>query len=161
MNETEIPKMCDKLGVPNAPLVESGIRTTLKFFRDVLWEDPFQWCDYIRGIDFHKPVYVDHLLAGTRLSRHTSLSPGRDKPFVYYTKPGTSPFRTGTSFEESEYELFEVPQSIGSPIDALVSYASGIKFHPGDRVSRLGGGLQYVLSHEDSKQLIKLERTAT
>ena len=157
MTETEVQAMCDKLGVPCAPVVESGIRTTLKFFRDVLWEDPFEWRDYIRGIDFHKPVYVDHLLPGNRLSRHTSTSPGRDKPFVYYTKPGTSPFSTGTSFEESEYELFEVPQEIGSPIHALVSSASGIKFHPGDRVSRLGGGVQYILSFEDAKKLTKLE----
>lgn len=149
MNDADVSMMCERLGLPDAPLVTSGVRTTLEFFRDVLRTDPFQWCDYIRGIDFHKPVHRQHLAPGTSLSRHKSTGPSRRKPFVYFTKPGTSQFRTGTSFPESVYELFEVTSSVA----ALVSSTSGIKFHPTDRVSRLGGGVQYILSARDSEHL--------
>ncbi len=152
MTDADVLRMCERLGLPDALIVKSGIRATMEFFRDVLRTDPFEWCDYIRGIDFHKQVRRQRIASGTRLSRHKSTGAARPKPFVYFTKPGTSQFRTGTSFRESVYELYETPSSV----PALVSFASGIKFHPADRVARLGGGLQYILSSKDSQNLRKL-----
>ena len=130
------------LGLPMAPIVNSGIEATVSFFADVLGADPLQWTDYLRGIDFHSLVLRELLLPGARLARHRTTGPARIKPFLYFTKPGTSQFRTGTSFPVSLYELFECT----SPVEALLSRAASISFGPADRVSRIGGGLQYIVS---------------
>src|SRR3954451_19482001 len=87
-----------KLGLPAAPRVMDALRTTCTFFRDVLREDPKAWWEYLRGIDFHQPVRVDLLPAGTELSQHQSVGASRPKPFVYFTTPGVSPTSTGTTF---------------------------------------------------------------
>lgn len=145
-------RMCGLIGVTPAPLVVAGMQSTLRFFREHLRVDPFQWVSYIRGIDFHKPVEDSYLDAGVALSRHRFDGPARSKPFEYFTVPGTSQFRTGTSFDRSIFEKYLVTVRTR----ALVSIAAAINFYPGDRVSRLGGGKQYILSAADAKRLRRI-----
>jgi len=133
-------------------MVDDGIRKTIRFFREVLKCDPFLWTSYIRGIDFHSRVEATQLCPPQRLSRHKSRGTAIPKPFVYFTVPGTSQYSTGTSFPESDYELFSLPY----PMPCLMSRASGIKFHPGDQVVRAGGGAQFILSSDNASQLLKI-----
>ena len=141
MSVDVVAQVRSALGLPPAPLVTRGIETTVLFFSEVLHADPLQWKDYLRGIDFHSPIRSLLLAPGARLARHRSTGPARPKPFLYFTQPGTSPFSTGTSFSSSVFELFECT----SPVSALQSRASSISFSPTDRVSRMGGGLQYIV----------------
>jgi hypothetical protein len=141
MSADVVAQIRSALGLPSAPLVTRGIETTVLFFSEVLHADPLQWMDYLRGIDFHSPIQRVMLAPGTRLSRHRSTGSARHKPFLYFTQPGTSPFSTGTSFPDSVFELFECT----SPVSALQSRASSISFSPTDRVSRIGGGLQFIV----------------
>ncbi len=141
MSADVVAQIRSALGLPSAPLVTRGIETTVLFFSEVLRADPLQWKDYLRGIDFHSPIQRVMLAPGTRLSRHRSTGSARPKPFLYFTQPGTSPFSTGTSFPESVFELFECTSSLS----ALQSRASSISFSPTDRVSRMGGGLQFIV----------------
>lgn len=142
MAEDVVERIRRALALPGAPVVVQGLGVTAAFFRDTLREDPLRWLDYLRGIDFHAPVRVRFLSSGSRLSRHRSTGAARDKPFVYFTVPGTSPFRTGTSFPESTFELFECT----APVNALESRASPISFSPTDRITRAGGGTQYIIA---------------
>jgi len=151
MNEADI--LLGKLGLTPAPLVRAGLSTAAHFFRTVVHVDPSGesvW-RYLRGIDFHKPVNVTVLPQGTALARFDSLGDRSFKPFVYFTKPGTSPFSLGTSFPQSEFKLFETDR----PTTALVSSASGLSFSPSDRVSRMGGGVQYIVAFRDAASLVR------
>ena len=149
---TNVNTLASKLGLPGAPLVLDGLRTTTRFFTTVLREDPEKWVAYLRGIDFHKPVRVERLPKGTQLIRYDSVGDRSLKPFLYFTKPGTSPHRLGTSFPKVEFKLFETTR----PVDALVSAASGINFAPTDRVSRPGGGMQYIVAFADAPALVRV-----
>jgi hypothetical protein len=153
MTSVDVSRMCKLLGKPEAPLVKRGVREALDFFDKILGVDPFDWVDYFKGIDFHDHVHRLTLKAGTKLSRHRSTGSARVKPFVYFTKPGTSQHSTGTSFEESEFEKFEV----ASPVVALVSTASGIRFGREDRVVRAGGGIQYILRTDAVRYLEQIQ----
>ena len=142
----------EQIGVTEAPLVMEGIATVREFFISNLRQDPGNWVSYLRGIDFHKPVRVAALIRGTRLIRYESTGNRTLKPFAYFAKPGESPFRLGTSFPSVEYKEFEVANTL----TALESYASGINFGLTDRVSRLGGGLQYIISFADLPVLMRV-----
>jgi hypothetical protein len=144
-----------RLGLPGAPMVKDGLTTTIRFFNTVLHQDPTKWVGYLRGIDFHKPVRVERLPKGTQLIRYDSTGDRSLKPFLYFTKPGTSPHRLGTSFPTVEYKLFETTR----PVDALVSAASGINFSPTDRVSRAGSGTQYIVAFADAPALVRVGNT--
>jgi hypothetical protein len=124
------------------------------FFRETLRQDPLNWISYLRGIDFHKPVRVAWLPRGTRLVRYDSTGNRTLKPFAYFTKPGASPYSLGTSFPAVEFKEFE----LGRSVQALVSTASGIKFGVRDRVSRLGGSVQYIIAFADSPALVRVGR---
>ena len=149
---TNVDALRAKLGLPGAPLVLDGLNTTVRFFSAVLKQDPEKWVGYLRGIDFHKPVRIERIPKGTQLIRYDSTGDRSLKPFLYFTKPGTSPHRLGTSFPEVEYKLFETTR----PIEALVSAASGINFGPADRVSRPGGGTQYIVAFADAPALVRV-----
>ena len=140
-----------KLGLSNAPLVRANLVATEEFFRLTLHQDAGSWIDYLRGIDFHRPVRAELLPRGTRLVRYESTGNRTLKPFLYFTRPGTSPNSLGTTFASVEYKEFEVDR----PVRALVSTASGISFSPQDRVSRLGGGLQYIVAFADAPALVR------
>jgi hypothetical protein len=148
----DVSRMCSLLGVPQAPLVTSGVQATISFFRDYLQTDRFSWMSYIKAIDFHHPVRDERLPAGTTVSRHRYPGEGRVKPFEYFTKPGTSPLHTGTSYDDPVFELYKVPV----PTRTLVSIAAPAKFNLKDQVSRLGGGIQYILSSQDAGRLIRV-----
>jgi hypothetical protein len=140
-----------RLGLPASPLVQTGLTTAARFFRTVIGRDPMDWWPYLRGIDFHKPVTVKILPKGTVLARFDSLGDRSLKPFVYFTTPGTSPFSLGTSFPQAEFNLFETDR----PTPALESRASGLSFSPSDRVSRLGGGVQFIVAFRDAPTLVR------
>jgi hypothetical protein len=152
---TDVEAIRAKLGLPGAPMVKNGLTTTVRFFDTVVRQDAAAWVDYLRGIDFHKPVRVERLPKGTQLVRYESTGNRSLKPFLYFTKPGTSPHRLGTSFPSVEYKLFETMR----PVDALVSAASGINFSPSDRVSRPGGGTQYIVAFADAPALVRVGRS--
>jgi hypothetical protein len=151
MAREETEHLRSALGLTDAPLVRANLEAISSFFKS-LEVAPGAWLDYLRGIDFHRLVKVVFIPPQTRLSRHRSLGNARPKPFVYLTQPGTSPFSTGTSFEASKFELFETT----SWAMALESYASAISFSPSDRVSRVGGGIQYIVSEEAFRRFRQL-----
>ncbi len=146
-----------RLGLPPAPLVLAGLEIASDFFHTVLREDPLRWVDYLRGIDFHRPVRVELLPTGTALSQHKHVGSARQKPFVYFTVPGTSPTSTGTSFTAAQFKLFRTSR----PTKALVSSASPISFNDPrsgtmDAVSRMGGGKQLIVA---AWEVPELQRT--
>ena len=149
---SDVDALRAKLGLPGAPLVTDGLSTTVRFFNTVLRQDPEKWVGYLRGIDFHKPVRIERIPKGTQLVRYDSTGDRSLKPFLYFTKPGTSPHRLGTSFPQVEFKVFETTR----PVEALVSAASGINFGPTDRVSRLGGGTQYIVAFADAPALVRV-----
>lgn len=145
-----------KLGLPPAPMVRDGLATTCDFFRTVLHADPIHWWEYFRGIDFHQPIRVEVLPAGTELAQHQSQGPARLKPFVYFTLPGTSPTSTGTTFDRVQFKLYRTT----GVTRALVSVASPISFNNPerrqfDRVSRMGGGRQFIIATRDVPALVR------
>lgn len=152
VTDRECSLLRSQLGLPAAPMVDVGVRTTLDFFRNYLNADPFTWISYIRGIDFHSRVEDLTIAPPIKLSRHKSTGSARPKPFAYFTVPGTSQYTTGTSFQESVFERFTVPHRMR----CLKSRASGIKFDPEDRIVRSGGGVQFILSSIDASRLKKL-----
>lgn len=146
MNPAVISQMLRALSISEAPMTTAGLTTVVEFFAGELrihlesqsqWQ---QWIEYLIGIDFHQRIATEVLPAGTQLSRHEPPG-GRPKPFAYYTRPGTSQFRTGTSFPASTFKLFQFVR----PTRALVSKAAGIKFG-NPNIVRAGGGVQYIVS---------------
>jgi hypothetical protein len=150
-----VPALREKLGVPNAPLVNSGLDATAFFFKTFVGDDPLQWWQYLRGIDFHQPVAVKYLEKGKTLVRYESIGSRSLKPFGYFSDPGVSPFHIGTSFPAWQHKVFNVAKVT----PALVSKASSISFDPQDRVSRIGGGTQYVIAFQDWPKLLRVGTT--
>jgi hypothetical protein len=149
---SDVDALREKLGVPAAPAVLSGLEAAALFFRSVLQEDPLKWVDYLRGIDFHSPVLYVTLPKGTQLVRHDSLGSRSLKPFAYFTDRGASPTRLGTTFARTEYKEYETDRAT----PALKSSASSISFGPRDHVSRGGGGVQYIVAFKDLPQLTRV-----
>lgn len=118
----EVESLRIKLGLTDAPLVRIGLTVAEEFFRTTLRQDAEMWIGYLRGIDFHKPVRTEWLGCGMRLVRYESTGHRTLKPFLYFTRAGTSPTALGTTFPTTEYKEFEVDRSIR----ALVSTASSI-----------------------------------
>ena len=91
----------------------------------------------------------------------------RIPPFGYFTEVGVSPFHTGTSWPSWSYKEFTVV----TDTPALVSTASTLSFNPFDdaaepgrqvrfdRVSRIGGGRQYIVSRADWPKLLRVSET--
>ena len=155
MSASDLDALRRQLALPPAPMVTTGLALTAQFFELDLGLNPADWMDYLRGIDFHHPVRIAVLPAGTVLIRHESLRAGRPKPFIYFTSPGTSPTATGTSFPAVQFMRFR----IASPTRALVSTASAISFNDVagrsfDRVSRPGGGRQFIIAARDAPAAI-------
>lgn len=148
----QIKELRLKLGLADARLPNDGLTATIAFFRDVLHQDPLDWWQYLRGIDFHQRVEAVVLPPHTKLIRHESTGSRTLKPFGYYTDPGVSPFHTGTSFPGRQYKEFTVV----SPTNALKSIASSISFSPEDRVSRVGGGVQYIIAFAEAPKLLRV-----
>ncbi len=131
----------EKLGLNKAPVITDGLQTTAVFFEKELGLDPSLWISYLRGIDYHCAVTMEVLPGGTELIRHKPTG-GSPKPFVYFTRVGESPMRTGTNFPNVTFERF----ILSRPIRVLKSTASSISFDLQDRVSRPGGAPQYIVA---------------
>jgi Bacterial toxin 46 len=142
-------ELLKRLGLPAAPVVIQGIETTASFFAQWLQTDPLLWLDYLRGMDFHKVVRVTTLDQGAVLARFVVPGSANAKPFAYFTKPGESNARLGTNFPSYQFQLWKCLASIKS----LESRASGIKFTLSDPVSRLGGGIQFIIASRDLRNL--------
>lgn len=126
-----------------APMVHEGIKTTVEFFHDEIkmaYDEIAgkRIVGYLKGIDFHSPVSIDTLPVGTRLAQYRPAD-ARDKPFVYYTKPGNSQMVLGINFPSYRYHEVRLAQSA----KALQSRASDLAW---DGVDRPGGGTQYIIS---------------
>jgi len=156
-----------QLGLSDAPMVTEGLTRTVEFFETVIRDNPAQWIGYLRGIDFHHPVRVETLKRSKKLVRYESAHRGavtRIPPFGYFTEPGVSPFHTGTSWPSWYYKDFTVV----TDTPALLSIASTISFNPFDdgpaagrqvrfdRVSRIGGSPQYIISRADWPKLLRV-----
>ena len=163
---TDLAALRRLLGLFDAPMVNQGLARTVEFFETVVKDDPMQWVGYLRGIDFHHPVSVETLKRSKKLIRYESAHRGEVKrlpPFGYFTDAGVSPFHTGTSWPSWHFKEFTV---VGDT-PALVSTASTLSFNPFDdasparqvrfdRVSRIGGGPQYILSRADWPKLLRV-----
>ncbi len=150
---TELEQLRTVLGLPLAPLVDRGLRETTRFFRQWLHCEPLAWSSYIKGIDFHKTVETVTLRPNTRLVRYDPPDT-RAKPFMFFTRPGTSPHQTGTSFERVTFKEYQTEK----PILALRSFASDMTFGLHDQVSRPGGGMQYIIRTIDCPALRRVGR---
>jgi hypothetical protein len=151
MNQaSDIEAMRNKLGLPNAPLVLSGLRTVNDFFTEKLHYSPLAWISYLRGIDFHRPISMITLTAPEEVVRHKPED-GRPKPFLYFAEPGVSPMRTGTNFPKVIFERYTFLR----PVLALKSVASPIAFDPFDKVIRPGGATQFMISASDFSALLR------
>jgi hypothetical protein len=140
--------------VPDAPLVNAGLDTTRQFFATAVNADPLAWLEYLKGIDFHKPIAAVTLQRHHALVRFDTLSSTRLTPFGYFTDPGVSPFHLGLSPSSYVFKTFTVVQ----PTPALVSTASSLSYGPSDRVSRIGGGKQYIISRADWPKLLTVSK---
>lgn len=150
-------ELLKQIGRPSAPLVVQSVETTASFFTQWLQTDPLRWLDYIRGIDFHKPVWESVLNRDDVLARFVSPGSGVAKPFAYFTVPGESNARLGTNYPSYEFQLWKCL----APIKVLESRASGIKHAKSDPVSRLGGGLQHIIASRDLNKLAAVPRLAS
>lgn len=147
---TDVATLRKALSVPDAPLVNAGLDAARHFFAAAINADPLEWLDYLKGIDFHKPVAVVTLQRHKTLVRFDTLSSTRLTPFGYFTDGGVSPFHLGLSPSAYVFKTFTVVQ----PTAALASTASSLSFGPSDRVSRIGGGKQYIISRADWPKLL-------
>ena len=154
---TDVATLRRALSVTDAPLVNAGLAATIQFFEVTLNVRPLDWLDYLKGIDFHSAVSVTTLPRHKKLVRYDSLGARRLTPFGYFTEPGVSPFHLGLSPSEWVFKEFTVVQ----PTKALVSKASGIRFGVGDPVSRIGSGVQFIVSRADWPKLLRVGDTRT
>jgi hypothetical protein len=148
---TSVEPLRQALSITSAPVVNAGLATTIRFFESTLGVNPMEWLDYVKGIDFHKPISLVTLAPHTRLIRFDTLSRWRLTPFSYFTGAGVSPFHLGLSPDQWEFREYTVTR----PTQALVSSASDMAFGPG-RPSRVGGGVQYIVSRADWPKLLRV-----
>lgn len=167
----DVETLRSALRLTHAPVVMAGLAETIAFFRDVVQDDPIRWVEMLQGIDFHKAVNRVDLERHTPLVRYEYADDGREvrelKPFAFFTDPGVSPYHLGVSWPAWNYRLFNV--TLSTP--ALVSIASDISFamrverEAGrtkarfDRVSRAGGGVQYIISRRHWPTLLRVGAT--
>jgi hypothetical protein len=144
---------------PQGTRTAGWVEAALRFFVHRLGLDPFDplWFRYVTGIDFHREVVEKDLSSGTKLMTWEARPAGRPKPFRYFAARGSSPTRLGTTFPSYQYVEYEV---IGR-VPALTSHASGIRFDEWDMVSRLGGGIQYIVPSSVVPAYIRHERVGT
>ena len=161
----EIHVLRERLRLPATPFVLDGLDKTIAFFRSALDVNPLDWLEYVRGIDFHNEVAVRTLLRGTKLVQYRPLSRSEVSiipPFGFFTRPGVSPFQLGWSRPEWE------PRSYITLIDTpvLTSTAASLSYGPRDRlpdpghqrdhISRVGGGVQYIISRAAWPKLLRV-----
>jgi hypothetical protein len=152
----DIEQLREKLGVARGTLAAGWISTAFDYFKDVLHVNPLDpgHLQYLRGVDFHRPVTVEMLAPGALLVRFPKITggviePDRIKPYRFFAAPGATPLHLGWNQDEMGFQLYQLKQSVR----ALVSSASAIKF--GDSRSRLGGDRQVVIPWSTDVALIR------
>lgn len=145
----DIERLRVELRLPNAPLVNSGLSTVDGYFRRTLHLNPHGWLDYLSAIDFHQRIWTDWLPRGMRLIRYDDTEAhAREKPFTYFTLPGTPQESLGTNYDFVKFGEYEVYH----PVFALISTASHVSFGEGrERLrARPGGGIQYIVPSDEA-----------
>ena len=155
-NSDEIERLRDRLGVARGTLVVSWIATAYDYFQNVLHVSPLDpiHVQYIRGIDFHRPVTTETLFPGALLVRFPEIIGGvfqaeRPKPYRFFATPGATPAHLGWNQDEMGFQLYQLRQAV----PALVSFASAIRFR--DARSRLGGDRQIVVPWNTNLALLR------
>ena len=155
-NSSEIQILREKLRVGRGTLVDGWISRAAGYFRNVLRVDPLDpaHLEYLRGIDFHRPVTIEALRPGALLVRFPEIigggiQPERPKPYRFFAKPGATPLHLGWNMDETGFQLYQLRQ----PVQALVSSASAIRFR--DSRSRLGGDCQIVVPWATAVTLLR------
>jgi hypothetical protein len=155
-NPNDLEALRDRLRIARGTLVDGWLATADDYFRRVLRVNPLDAAhvEYLRGIDFHRPVSVEWLRPGALLVRFPEIIGGtlqteRPKPYRFFAKPGGSPLHLGWNMDEMGYQLFQLRQ----PVHALASFASAIRFR--DARSRLGGDAQVVVPWNTSVTLLR------
>lgn len=148
-----IEALRQKLGVADAHVVREGLLATVNFFDTFVHDDPMNWWQYLKGIDFHQQVEIRYLGRGTPLVRYESPGEHLLKPFSYFTNPGSSPFRGRARFPAWECKTFTVLVEIPT----LVSRSSGGGFDSRSRTARSIGGTQFLIAFADWPKLIQID----
>jgi hypothetical protein len=132
------------------------ISAAFDYFQNVLRVSPLdpQHVEYLRGIDFHRPVTIDTLTPGRLLVRFPEIAggvvqPERPKPYRFFATPGATPLHLGWNPDETGFQLYQLRQLVR----ALVSSASAIRF--GDTRSRLGGDRQVIVPWNTNVALVR------
>ncbi len=153
---TDVEQLRQKLRIGGGTLVDQWLSTTVDYFRDELHLDPFDRVhgDYLRGIDFHRPVKLEPLLPGQLLVRFPeiaegSIKPERKKPYRFFALPGSTALHLGWNMDEVGYQLYQLRQ----PVRALMSVANAVRFH--DSRSRLGGNAQIIVPWATNVALLR------
>ena len=155
-NSNEIAELRRKLGVASGARVTAGLSIAFDYFKQVLRVDPLapHHTEYLRGIDFHRPVTIEPLTVGLSFVRFPEIiggvvQPEKLKPYRFFAAPGATPLHLGWNPEETGFQLYQLRQ----PVDALVSFANAIRFR--DSRSRLGGNRQIVVPWDTNMALIR------
>lgn len=155
-NSNDVGALRSSLRIGTGTSVDRWLATADDYFRRVLRVNPLDpvHLEYVRGIDFHRPVTIEPLLPGALLVRFPEIASGsvqleRPKPYRFFAMPGSTPLHLGWNMDEMGYQLFQLKQ----PVQALVSSANPIRFR--DNRSRLGGDGQVVVPWSTSVILLR------
>jgi hypothetical protein len=152
----EVEQLRQKLGVAHGTLVGGWMSAAFDYFQDALHLNPLDpiHLQYLRGIDFHRPVTIEMLRPGALLVRFPeiisrAIQPERPKPYRFFATPGATPLHLGWNQDEMGFQLYQLRR----PVRALVSFASAIRFR--DARSRLGGDRQVVVPWHTDLALLR------
>jgi len=155
-SSNDVEQLRKKLGVAEGTLVVGWISAAFDYFQGVLRVNPLDpiHLQYLRGVDFHRPVTIEMLRPGTLLVRFPeiiggAIQPERPKPYRFFATPGATPLHLGWNQDEMGFQLYQLRQAAL----ALVSFASAIRFR--DARSRLGGDRQVVVPWHTDLALIR------
>jgi hypothetical protein len=119
-SDVGISKWIAEVGVSDAPVPRSNLRTALAFFSHAMPALPTAMAaNFLRAMDLSRPV-VDGLL--TPADRVVAFRVGNESPFkLFYTRAGASPYSSGINPAGRSIVRFEVRGTAR----ALESYTSG------------------------------------
>jgi hypothetical protein len=155
-SSNDVEQLRQKLRVAQGTLVGGWISAAFDYFQGVLGLNPLdlRHLQYLRGIDFHRPVTIEVLRPGALLVRFPEIiggviQPELPKPYRFFATPGATPLHLGWNQDEMGFQLYQLRQSVR----ALVSFASAIRFR--DTRSRLGGDRQVVVPWHTDLALLR------
>ena len=116
---------------------------------------------HLQGIDFEKPVQVEQLSKGQRLTQYQTPSAAQGD---YYAPQGQDPSKLGISEYAQDWNTGKIVKKeahlyeVNKDVDALGSTASMIEDTwsiPGKSVSAEGGGKQYFSMEQSNFSLVE------